>query len=121
MCHTHDDVGECINNNYTANVVVSCFPHRSLTVLAYCYHLHCLHTGWLKTVDQYYLGANNSIQHAAVKYVLTTVMVSQYECVHVCAAGDVLVLLNLERAMVTSLYYPLLFERIYTHAHIHTL
>ncbi len=30
--------------------------------------------GWLKTVDQYYLGANNSIQHASVHYVLDTVM-----------------------------------------------
>ena len=24
--------------------------------------------GWLKTVDQYYYGANNTIQHAAVQY-----------------------------------------------------
>ena len=24
-------------------------------------------TGWLKTVDQYYLGANNSIAHAGVQ------------------------------------------------------
>lgn len=23
--------------------------------------------GWLKTVDQYYMGANNSIQHAGVQ------------------------------------------------------
>jgi len=30
--------------------------------------------GWLKTVDQYFLGANNSIQHAAVKYILDTVV-----------------------------------------------
>jgi hypothetical protein len=30
--------------------------------------------GWLKTVDQYYLGANNSIQHAAVQYILDTVV-----------------------------------------------
>ena len=26
--------------------------------------------GWLKTVDQYYIGSNNSIQHAGVQYVL---------------------------------------------------
>ena len=26
--------------------------------------------GWLKTVDQYYLGSNNTIQHAGVQYVL---------------------------------------------------
>lgn len=30
--------------------------------------------GWLKTVDQYYLGANNSIQHAAVHHILDTVI-----------------------------------------------
>lgn len=39
-------------------------------------HLVC-HThddvGWLKTVDQYYYGANNSIQHAGVQYILDTV------------------------------------------------
>jgi hypothetical protein len=29
--------------------------------------------GWLKTVDQYYYGANNSIQHAGVQYILDTV------------------------------------------------
>ena len=32
-------------------------------------HSH-LDTGWLKTVDQYYLGSNNTIQHAGVQYVL---------------------------------------------------
>ena len=30
--------------------------------------------GWLKTVDQYYMGANNSIQHAAVQYILDSVI-----------------------------------------------
>lgn len=30
--------------------------------------------GWLKTVDQYFLGANNSIQHAAVHHILDTVV-----------------------------------------------
>mmetsp|Transcript_22531 Transcript_22531/g.50755 ORF Transcript_22531/g.50755 Transcript_22531/m.50755 type:complete len:1065 (-) Transcript_22531:1137-4331(-) len=30
--------------------------------------------GWLKTVDQYYYGANNSIQHAGVQYILDTVL-----------------------------------------------
>jgi hypothetical protein len=30
--------------------------------------------GWLKTVEQYYYGRNNTIQHAAVKYILSTVM-----------------------------------------------
>ena len=32
--------------------------------------------GWLKTVDQYYYGANNSIQHAAVQYVLDSVFLA---------------------------------------------
>lgn len=40
-------------------------------------HLVC-HThddvGWLKTVDQYYVGANNSIQHAGVQYVIDSVI-----------------------------------------------
>ena len=30
--------------------------------------------GWLKTVDQYYYGANNSIQNAGVQYILDTVI-----------------------------------------------
>eukprot|EP00041_Stephanoeca_diplocostata_P035223 m.1233287 g.1233287 ORF g.1233287 m.1233287 type:complete len:244 (-) comp24662_c0_seq10:188-919(-) len=30
--------------------------------------------GWLKTVDECYYGANNSIQHAAVQYILETVV-----------------------------------------------
>lgn len=30
--------------------------------------------GWLKTVDEYYLGANNSIQRAGVQYILDTVI-----------------------------------------------
>eukprot|EP00731_Ephydatia_muelleri_P005571 Em0002g1747a len=30
--------------------------------------------GWLKTVDEYYYGANNSIQHAGVQYILDTVI-----------------------------------------------
>eukprot|EP01012_Entosiphon_sulcatum_P033578 TRINITY_DN4250_c0_g1_i1.p1 TRINITY_DN4250_c0_g1~~TRINITY_DN4250_c0_g1_i1.p1 ORF type:complete len:989 (-),score=171.07 TRINITY_DN4250_c0_g1_i1:1004-3946(-) len=32
--------------------------------------------GWLKTVDQYYYGANDSIQHAGVQYVIDTVVQS---------------------------------------------
>lgn len=40
-------------------------------------HLVC-HThddvGWLKTVDQYYVGSNNSIQHAGVEYILDSVV-----------------------------------------------
>ena len=31
-------------------------------------------TGWLKTVDQYYYGANNSIQAAGVQYIIDTVV-----------------------------------------------
>ncbi|CAI8011181.1 Lysosomal alpha-mannosidase [Geodia barretti] len=30
--------------------------------------------GWLKTVDEYFYGANNSIQHAGVQYILDTVV-----------------------------------------------
>ncbi|KAM5170378.1 lysosomal alpha-mannosidase [Mantella aurantiaca] len=30
--------------------------------------------GWLKTVDQYYYGGNNSIQHAGVQYILDSVI-----------------------------------------------
>lgn len=32
--------------------------------------------GWLKTVDQYLYGANNSIQHAGVQYILDSVLLS---------------------------------------------
>lgn len=30
--------------------------------------------GWLKTVDQYYVGSNNTIQHAGVEYILDSVI-----------------------------------------------
>ena len=36
-------------------------------------HTH-LDVGWLKTVDEYYYGANNSIQHAGVQYILDSVI-----------------------------------------------
>ncbi|KAJ7526059.1 hypothetical protein O6H91_17G079900 [Diphasiastrum complanatum] len=35
--------------------------------------------GWLKTVDQYYVGSNNSIQVAAVQYVLDSVILALQE------------------------------------------
>lgn len=35
--------------------------------------------GWLKTVEQYYYGRNNTIQRAAVKYILSTVMLALTE------------------------------------------
>jgi hypothetical protein len=35
--------------------------------------------GWLKTVDQYYYGANNSIQRAGVQYILDTVIRELYD------------------------------------------
>ena len=31
-------------------------------------------TGWLKTVDQYYYGANSTIQRAGVQYILDSVV-----------------------------------------------
>ena len=30
--------------------------------------------GWLKTIDQYFTGANDSIQRAGVRYILDTVI-----------------------------------------------
>ena len=38
-------------------------------------HTH-LDVGWLKTVDEYFYGANNSIQHAGVQYILDSVIPS---------------------------------------------
>ncbi|CAF5105650.1 unnamed protein product, partial [Rotaria sp. Silwood1] len=35
--------------------------------------------GWLKTVDQYYYGARNDIQHAAVQHILDSVIQSLLE------------------------------------------
>jgi hypothetical protein len=32
--------------------------------------------GWLKTVDEYYSGTNNTIQHAAVRNILNAVTTS---------------------------------------------
>ena len=50
---------------------------QSLTVHLVC-HTHD-DVGWLKTVDQYYMGANNSIQHAAVQYILDSVILALSE------------------------------------------
>ena len=36
-------------------------------------HSH-LDTGWLKTVDQCYIGANNTVQHAGVRYIIEAVV-----------------------------------------------
>lgn len=36
-------------------------------------HSH-LDTGWLKTVDQCYLGANTTVQHAGVKYITSSIV-----------------------------------------------
>ena len=30
--------------------------------------------GWLKTVDQYFFGSQNDIQHAGVQYIIDTVI-----------------------------------------------
>lgn len=35
--------------------------------------------GWLKTVDQYYYGAKNNIQHAGVQYILDSVIVELWK------------------------------------------
>ena len=35
--------------------------------------------GWRKTIDQYYTGQNNSIQHAGVRYILDSVVRSVAE------------------------------------------
>jgi len=63
---THDELkaSEHLRNKYAGDnkITVHIVPHTHDDV------------GWLKTVDQYYLGANNSIQHAAVRYILTTVV-----------------------------------------------
>lgn len=38
--------------------------------------------GWLKTVDEYYMGANNSIQHAGVQFILDSVFVGLQQDKH---------------------------------------
>ena len=35
--------------------------------------------GWLKTVDEYYSGANNTIQHAAVRNIISAVVTSLHK------------------------------------------
>ena len=35
--------------------------------------------GWLKTIDEYYVGLNNSIQNAGVQYILDSVISSLLE------------------------------------------
>ena len=41
-----------------------------------CVFAHDTDVGWLKTVDQYFLGANNSIQNAGVQYILDSVLLA---------------------------------------------
>jgi len=40
--------------------------------------------GWLKTVDQYYYGANNSIQHAGLSWGVLILLPAHMCVVHVC-------------------------------------
>ena len=35
--------------------------------------------GWLKTIDEYYVGLNNSIQNAGVQYILDSVVAALAE------------------------------------------
>lgn len=62
--------------SWLIGLAVLCFPSlRSAPRL----HVHVVpHThddlGWLKTVDEYYTGANNSIAHANVRSILDTVI-----------------------------------------------
>ena len=61
--HTHDDVGWCVVSRAVAGCcwVLVCLTHAPPLVR-------------LKTVDQYYLGANSSIQFAGVQYILSAVL-----------------------------------------------
>ena len=58
-------------------VLITLHLSHSLTVHLVC-HTHD-DVGWLKTVDQYYMGANNSIQHAGVQYILDSVVLALQE------------------------------------------
>ena len=59
--------------------VVAAFASAILCIHGLTVHL-VPHThddvGWLKTVDQYYMGSQNDIQHAGVQYVLDSVTVA---------------------------------------------
>jgi hypothetical protein len=48
-------------------------PHPILRPLSARRHTHD-DVGWLKTENQYYLGANNSIYHAGVQYIIDSVL-----------------------------------------------
>ena len=53
---------DCSDGSNTKKVQVHLVPHSHDDV------------GWLKTVDEYFYGANNSIQNAGVQYILDTVV-----------------------------------------------
>lgn len=55
-----------------ATVVAKDYPTDKINVHLFS-HTHD-DPGWLKTVDQYYYGANTTIYHAGVKYILDTVI-----------------------------------------------
>ncbi len=58
-------------------IYISQFCSSALNVHIVC-HTHD-DWGWLKTPQQYYLGANNSIQHAGVQYILDSVILALNE------------------------------------------
>ena len=66
-----------------AAMALAQMPHLNIHILAHTHDVWHIcpsrdltapqDVGWLKTVDQYYYGANNSIQDARVQYILDTV------------------------------------------------
>jgi hypothetical protein len=76
VAHSHDDVGALC----ALLMLPSPVSARYLTCVFFRHTQHENKTaGWLKTVDQYYYGANNSIQHANVNSILSATVLSLLE------------------------------------------
>ena len=67
------DMGNFLNPPKIAREKSWCIPHGEKITVHLVSHSH-MDVGWLKTVDQCYFGANNTIQRASCQYILETVV-----------------------------------------------
>ena len=74
ISHTHDDVRTLFAPPLLAQHPLLLILSPSYLLCPFFYYepnQYVVQVGWLKTVDQYYYGANNSIQHANVNSIIS--------------------------------------------------